>query len=86
MIYYWIGEEEEDERKRFLDSGCSRYMTRDYLKLSSFTCIKDGGSITVGDNDRGKILGYENLSIVSTIFTENILLVDGLKHNLLSIT
>ena len=61
-------------------------MTGDYSKLSSFTSLKDGGSVTFGDNGKGKILGFGNIGTVSTTLIENVLLVDGLKHNLLSIS
>ena len=47
---------------------------------------KDGGMVTFGDNGKGKIVGIGNIGITSSTFIENILLVDGLKHNLLSIS
>lgn len=47
---------------------------------------KDGGMVTFGDNGKGKIIGIGNIGITSSTFIENVLLVDGLKHNLLSIS
>ncbi|KAK2975035.1 hypothetical protein RJ640_023932 [Escallonia rubra] len=70
-------------KKWILDSGCSRHMTGN---ISLFTSIdlKEGGNITFGDNSQGRIkgkgtIGKEPHSI------ENVLYVEGLKHNLLSI-
>ena len=67
-----------------MDSDCSRHMTGDKSKLSSFT-PKDGGFVTFGDNSKGKIIGVGNIDNYSSCI-ENVLLVDGLKHNLISIS
>ncbi len=42
--------------------------------------------VTFDDNEKSKIIGIGNIRITPTTFIENILLVDGLKHNLLSIS
>ena len=68
-----------------MDNACSRHMTGDKSKLSSFTSM-DGGFVTFGDNSRGKIIGVENIDNYSSSCIENVLLVDGLKHNLISIS
>ena len=47
---------------------------------------KDGGMVTFGDNGKGKIIGIGNIGITSSTFINDVLLVDGLKHNLLSIS
>ena len=47
---------------------------------------KDGGFMTFGDNSKGKIIGIDNMGKEPSPIIENILLVDGLKHNLLSIS
>ena len=47
---------------------------------------KDGGMVTFGDNGKGKIIGIGNIGITPSKYIENILLVKGLKHNLLSIS
>ena len=47
---------------------------------------KSGGMVIFGDNDKEKIIGIENIGITPSKYIENILLVDGLKHNLLSIS
>ena len=47
---------------------------------------KNERMVTFGDNDKGKIIGIGNIGITPSKYIENILLVDGLKHNLLSIS
>ena len=69
----------------YLDSGCSRHMTGDknlFMDLKP----KNGGDFTFGDNSKGKIEGIGIIDNKSSIFIENVLLVNGLKHNLLSIS
>ncbi|GFS34036.1 hypothetical protein Acr_00g0031900 [Actinidia rufa] len=46
--------------KWFMDSACSRHMTGDKSKLSSFT-PKDGGFVTFGDNSRALYSPAEDL-------------------------
>ena len=47
---------------------------------------KNEGMVTFEDNDKGKIIDIGNIGITLSTCIENILLVDGLKHNLLSIS
>ena len=47
---------------------------------------KDGGSVTFGDNRKGRIIGIGKIKITPFTFIENVLLVEKLKHNLLSIS
>ena len=47
---------------------------------------KSGGDITFGDNSKGQIEGIGIIGNKSSIFIEKVLLVNGLKHNLLSIS
>ena len=44
------------------------------------------GDVTFGDNLKGQIEGIGTIGNKSSIFIENVLLVNGLKHNLLSIS
>ena len=69
----------------FLDNGCSNHIIGDFSKFSTFT-KKDGGFVTFGDNTKGKIIGIGNIGNSPTPIIENALLVDNLKHNLLSIS
>jgi len=51
---------------------------------SKFTHIspKKSGHVTYGDNNKGRILGVGKIATNSSTSIENVLLVDGLKHNL----
>ena len=60
-------------------------MTRDETQFSSLK-PKDGGFVTFGDNGKGKIIGIGSIGKNSSTSIENVLLVKGLKHNLLSIS
>ena len=67
-----------------LGSGCSRHMTGDRALLSNMV-EKAGPIVTFGDDNKGFTTGYGNLEI-GNVTIENISLVEGLKHNLLSIS
>ncbi|KAK8578905.1 hypothetical protein V6N13_142162 [Hibiscus sabdariffa] len=47
---------------------------------------KSGGVVTFGDNSKGHIEGIGSIGNHSSILIENVLYVNGLKHNLLSIS
>ena len=47
---------------------------------------KDEGFVTFKDNKKKRIIGIDNIKITPSTFIENVLLVDKLKHNLLSIS
>ncbi|KAL8124787.1 hypothetical protein AgCh_012444 [Apium graveolens] len=66
-----------------LDSGCSRHMKGEKSLLTS-VIKKAGPIVTFGDDNKGFTKGYDNLEIGNVII-ENISLVEGLKHNLLSV-
>ena len=67
-----------------IDSGCSAHMTGDRALLSNMV-EKVGPWVTFGDDNKGFTKGYGNLEIGNVVI-ENISLVDGLKHNLLSVS
>jgi len=69
----------------YLDNGCSRHMTGDSKKFGKIS-HKVNGHVTYGDNNRGKIPGTGKVRSSSTVEIEDVLLVDGLKHNLLTIS
>ena len=47
---------------------------------------KDAGYVTFSDNSNGKIIGVGSISKNPSTIIENVLLVEGLKHNFLSIS
>ena len=67
----------------YLDSGCSKYMTGDASKFVNIT-LKQEGRVTYGDN-KGKILGKGTIGNENNFLIHDVLYVEGLKHNLLSI-
>ena len=60
-------------------------MTGDESKFAFLTRRK-GGYVIFGDNGKGRIIGHGSIGNNSSSLIENVLLVDGLKHNLLSIS
>jgi len=69
----------------YLDSDCSRHMTGDKTKFAKLE-LKEEGFVTYGDNNKGKILRNGVKGNGSSFNIKNVLLVEGLKHNLISIS
>lgn len=69
----------------YLDSGCSHHMTGD---KSMFVCLEkyNGGVVTFGDGNTSKVVGRGTIQAPGLNCLENVLYVDGLKANLLSIS
>ncbi|KAL4303070.1 hypothetical protein GQ457_10G011330 [Hibiscus cannabinus] len=68
----------------YLDSGCSRHMTSDKSRFLEFK--SKSGVVTFGDNSKGNIEGIGSIGNHSFILIDDVLHVNGLKHNLLSIS
>ena len=60
-------------------------MTGDKSKLTNLVMWKSG-FVTYGDNNKGRIIGEGNIGNSHKTQIRNVLLVEGLKHNLLSIS
>ena len=69
----------------YLDSGCSRHMTGDRTLLKTFES-KKGGNITFGDGSKSHIKGKGIISLPGLPDIANVLYVEGLRVNLLSIS
>ena len=54
--------------------------------MFAFFTKKNGGYVTFGDNKKRRIIGQGNIGNDTSSLIESVLLVDGLKHNLLSIS
>src|SRR3954463_15085326 len=69
----------------YLDSGCSRHMTG---RMSTFQdlVLKPGGEVKLGGDQKGKIIGSGTISLGNSPSITNVLIVEGLTHNLLSIS
>ena len=48
--------------------------------------MRQEGFVTYGDNNKGRILGKGDVGSRDSIIVKDVLVVDGLKHNLLSIS
>src|ERR1044072_1494493 len=60
-------------------------MTGDKSKFC-FLTLKAKGFVTYGDNNQGRILGDGKVGKSPQTMIEDVLLIEGLKHNLLSIS
>jgi len=67
------------------DSGCSKHMTGYSTQLINFKW-KSVGYVTYGDNNRGTIIGVGNIGGNDRVTVKDVLLIEGLKHSLLSIS
>ncbi|XP_031116547.1 uncharacterized protein LOC116020206 [Ipomoea triloba] len=68
----------------YFDSGSSRYMTGNVSHLSSV--ISHSGSVIFGDGQKRKINGRGTLSVLGLPHLDDVLLVQGLKANPISIS
>ena len=69
----------------YLDSGCSRHMIGDKEQFNKFDA-KDEGHVTFGENEKGKIISIGEIGNPQFLSIHYVLFIDGLKHNLLSIS
>src|SRR3954463_1354179 len=69
----------------YLDSGCSQHMTGRSSMFQDLV-LKSGGEVKFGGDQKGKIIGSGTISTGNSPSITNVLLVDGLTHNLLSIS
>ena len=76
---------EESKQQWYLDSGCSKHMTGDKTMFLSIS-FKQEGHVTYGDNNKGRILGRGSIGDKDILVIHYVLYVEGLKHNLLSIS
>jgi hypothetical protein len=69
-----------------IDSGCTNHMTGD-KKIFSYIDygISDFDNITFGDDINGEVKGLSNIALSNDFSLSNVLLVDSLNFNLLSI-
>ena len=70
-----------------LDSGCTKHMTGDSRVFNSINSNDNGeiDSITFGDNGKGKVKGLGKIVISNDMSISNVLLVESLNFNLLSV-
>ena len=71
-----------------LDSGCTQHMTSDSRMFNSINTSSNNGFdiITFGDNGKGKVKRLGKIAISNDMSISNVLLVESLNFNLLSVT
>jgi len=69
----------------YIYNRCCKHMTGDASKFTH-TSPKKSGHVTYGDNNKGKILGIRIIGTNPSTSIENVILVNGLKHSLLSVS
>jgi hypothetical protein len=80
----FVAKECKEEDEWFIDNGCSSHMTGDQRKFVSLK--KKGGNVAFGDESSTKILGKGIVKLgTENVKAEKVLLVEDLKHNLLSV-
>ena len=58
-------------------------MTWDINNFTTLSRYVEGGTVTFGDDSKSTIIGIGNIQNGASPLIENVVLVDGLKHNLL---
>ena len=61
-------------------------MTWDINNFATLLRYHEGSTVTFGDDAKRKIIGIDNVKLGTSPIIENVVLVDGLKHNLLSVS
>ena len=69
----------------YLDSGCSRHKTGDHSLFKVFES-KKCGNVTFGDGSKSQIKGKGTISLLGLLDIANVLYVEDLRVNLLSIS
>jgi hypothetical protein len=76
----------QKKRGWYVDSGCSKHMTSDRDKFLTLQKERDG-SVSFGNDDSTKIIGKGTVRIGNkNEKAENVLLVEDMKHNILSVS
>jgi len=75
----------ENHHMWYLDSGCSKHMIGDKTNFFNLL-LKQEGHVTYGDNNKGKILRRGTIGDKNTFLIHDVLFVEGLKHNILTIS
>eukprot|EP00253_Pinus_taeda_P008323 PITA_08323 len=76
---------EGQENLWYIDSGCSNHMTGEE-KLESYSALEKGKKVSFGNDNPATIKGKGIAQLKEKVKARNVLYVDGLKHNLLSVS
>jgi hypothetical protein len=76
----------QNKRGWYVDSGCSKHMTGDTYMFLTLRKERDG-PVSFGNDDSTKIIGKDTIRIGNkNTKEENVLIVEDMKHNLLSVS
>ena len=75
-----------EENKCYVDSGCSKDMTWDKCKFMSLREKDRRNNITFGNNVAMRIKGKRIVSLDEKNKARNVLYVEGLKNNFISVS
>jgi len=74
------------ENQWYIDNGCSKNMTGDKEKLQSYSALEKGKKVSFGNDTPAVIKGKGIVQLKEKVKAGNVLYVDGLKHNLVSVS
>ena len=69
-----------------LDSGCTNHMTGEEDMFHSLQLTQEAQEIVFGDSGKSKVIGIGKIPISDQQSLSNVLLVDSLSYNLLSVS
>ena len=69
----------------YMNNDCLQHMTREMCMFKCLTLVH-GGIVTFGDNKKRRITRVGKIGIPPYPLIDNVLFLEGLKHNLLSIS
>jgi hypothetical protein len=69
-----------------LDSGCENHMTGEEDMFHSLQLTQEAQEIVFGDSGKNKVIGIGKIPISNQQSLSNVLLVDSLSYNLMSVS
>eukprot|EP00253_Pinus_taeda_P012822 PITA_12822 len=77
---------EGQENQWYIDIRCSKHMTSNKEKLQSYTALEKEKKVSFGNDTPTFIEGKGSVQLKEKVKARNVMYVDGLKHNLLSVS
>jgi len=77
---------EGEENQWYIDSGCSRHMIGDKRKLLAYNSLEKEKKVTFGNDTPAVIKGKGSVFLKEKVKANDVMYVDGLRHNLLSVS
>ena len=77
---------EGQENQWYIDSGCLKHMPGDKEKLQPYSALEKERKVSFGNDTPVVIKGKSSILLKEKVKAGNVMYVDGLKHNLLSVS